>query len=108
MPTAAKWRKSHVVNPSKPAANKANESKKMKARLLEDVKKQEEKRLHPINFDGIIGHEDLKQEILLAVLGKLNEDAESKAYLESIDDHATTGILLYGVPVSAKATYFGH
>src|SRR3990172_683969 len=44
-----------------------------KERLEEDNKKQdeikEERRLHPINFDGIIGHEDLKEEILLAILG---------------------------------------
>jgi len=80
-----------------------NEKEQLKARLLQDVEQQEHKKLHPINFDGIIGHEDLKQEILYAVLGKLNEDEESKAYLASIDDHATTGILLYGLPGVGKS-----
>jgi len=80
-----------------------NEKEQLKARLLQDVEQQEHKKLHPINFDGIIGHEDLKQEIIYAVLGKLNEDEESKAYLKSIDDHATTGILLYGLPGVGKS-----
>lgn len=80
-----------------------NEKEQLKSRLLQDVEYQEHRKLHPINFDGIIGHEDLKQEILYAVLGKLNEDEESKAYLKSIDDHAVTGILLYGLPGVGKS-----
>lgn len=79
------------------------EKEEWKKQLLEDVEKQEQRRLHPINFDGIIGHDDLKEEILLAVLGKLNNDERSKAYLASIDDHATTGILLYGLPGVGKS-----
>lgn len=76
----------------------------LKASCLKDVEKLEEKRLHPINFDGIIGHEDLKEEILLAIAGKLCEDEQSKAYLESIDDHAVTGILLDGLPGVGKSS----
>jgi len=95
-----------VLNKDKAIVDNTSSSN-LKAELLKRVeesdKKKEEMRLHPINFDGIIGHEDLKQEILLAVLGKLNEDEESKAYLRSIDDHATTGILLYGVPGVGKS-----
>ena len=84
-------------------SNKAFCKNTFKEDLAEDNKKIEERRLHPINFDGIIGHEDLKQEILNIVLGKLNEDDESKAYLKAIDDHAATGLLLYGLPGVGKS-----
>jgi AAA+ superfamily predicted ATPase len=59
--------------------------------------------LQPINFEGIIGHAELKQEILYSIIAKLKDNAASKAYLKSIDDHATTGILIYGLPGLGKS-----
>lgn len=83
---------------------KPSTKEELRASCLKDVEQAEQRRLHPINFDGIIGHEDLKQEIILAIAGKLCEDEESKKYLASIDDHAVTGILLNGLPGTGKSS----
>jgi len=80
-----------------------DEKESFKERLAEDNKKIEERRLHPINFDEIIGHDDLKEEIILAISGKLCQSERSKEYLKSIDDHATTGILMEGRPGTGKS-----
>lgn len=84
-------------------SNKAFCKNTFKEDLAEDNKKIEERRLHPINFDGIIGHEDLKQAILYKVKAKLVTSERSKLYRESIKYHATSGILIYGLPGVGKS-----
>ena len=113
VPGSVRWTPSRIINETEPPAAQSvvNPSPKKKAKKRDTPQKEEikegvndkERRLHPINFDGIIGHEDLKQEILYAVLGKLSDDAESKEYLKSIDYHATEGILIYGLPGLGKS-----
>lgn len=79
------------------------EKESIKASCLKDVEEAEQRRLHPINFDCIIGHEDLKEEICFAVIAKIKHNEASKEYHKQIGDHATTGILAYGLPGVGKS-----
>jgi len=87
----------------KNVVEKTTDKEAFKASCLKDVEAAEKRRLHPINLDCIIGHEDLKAELINAIAGKVNADEESKAYLESIDYHAATGIIMSGAPGVGKS-----
>lgn len=83
--------------------NNASCSETLKAELLKRVDQAEERKLHPINFDGIIGHQPLKNAILYAVSAKLISSDRSKQLMKSIDHHSVKAILIYGLPGLGKS-----